>query len=111
MPAAGLLPRSAWSRLVVYFCWGVLLLYVGLGFEETSLWYAQTFRAIPAFGLPLLLWLGESGIRGALAGARRAVRAVERRVGEARPATVGATSEQASGLSATRAEGPSQSRA
>ena len=111
LPAAALLPRSAWSRLVVYFSWGVLLIYVGLGFEETSLWYVQTFRAIPAFGLPLLLWLGETGIRGALTVARGIFSSRGKRVGETRPATFGAMTDEALGLSAARAEGRSRSRA
>ncbi|MDP8923042.1 MAG: hypothetical protein M3O34_09235 [Chloroflexota bacterium] len=71
LPAAALLPRSAWSRFAVLFSWGVLLIYVGLGFQNTNLWYVQTYRAIPAFGLPLAIWLAESGVRGAVDGARR----------------------------------------
>ncbi len=111
LPAAAMLPRSAWTRLVAYFPWGVLLIYVGLGFEGTNFWYLQTYRAIPAFGLPLLLWLGESGIRGILAGRRRAVVVAGRRAPDALPTPTQAGAEPAVGLSASRAEGPSRSRA
>lgn len=117
LPAAALFPRSSWARLVVLFSWGVLLIYAGLGFEDTNLWYAQTYRAIPAFGLPLAIWLGENGIRGLLAAGRRLFKATGKGLtpGEgqtdARVATVGAPTSQAVGLSATRAEERSRSRA
>lgn len=71
LPFAALAP-SAWpTRWLILLSWSVLILYASLGFENTELWYLQTYRALGAFGLPL------AGL--AVDGAARAV--VRRRVG------------------------------
>lgn len=111
LPAAALFPRSAWTRLVVLFSWGVLLIYPALGFEGTNVWYAQTYRAIPAFGLPLAIWLGENGLRGLLVAGRRLFHPTGAGMTDAGLATLGAPAQPAVGLNGARAEERSRSRA
>ena len=63
LAAAPLAPRAALTRWLVYLTWGVLLLYATLGLGESRLWYVQTYRALPVFGLPLLLFAIDGGLR------------------------------------------------
>ncbi|MCC7368871.1 MAG: hypothetical protein IT306_10640 [Chloroflexi bacterium] len=63
MPAA-LVPRSRLTRLTVYLGWGVLLAYSLMGFQDGRFWYLHNFRAIPMFGLPLVLFLLDELLRG-----------------------------------------------
>ncbi len=74
VPAA-LSPAAAISRLVVLLSWGVLVLYVALGFGETDLWFLQTYRALAVFGAPVALFLLDGSIRWLAAWVRRSIAA------------------------------------
>jgi hypothetical protein len=63
MPAA-LVPRNRLTRLTLYLGWGVMLAYGLLGFQDTRFWYLHNYRAIPMFGLPLLLFGIDELLRG-----------------------------------------------
>jgi hypothetical protein len=63
LPAA-MIPRSRVMRLTVYLGWGVLLAYGLMGFQDTRLWYAHNYRAIPMFGLPLVAFFADEIARG-----------------------------------------------
>jgi len=69
MPAA-LIPRSRLSRLTVYLGWGVLMAYALMGFGDTRFWYLHNYRALPMFGLPLLLFLSDELLRGVVRAGR-----------------------------------------
>jgi hypothetical protein len=69
MPAA-LVPRTRIARLIVYLGWGVMLAYALLGFEDTRFWFLHNYRAIPMFGLPLLLFGADELLRAGLRRAR-----------------------------------------
>ena len=70
LATAALIPFSLLSRLTVLLTWGVLLLYAGLGFGESNLWYLQTYRSLFVFGLPLAIFLLDSAIRWSFPGDR-----------------------------------------
>lgn len=67
LPFAALAPRSRLGRWTVFLSWGVLLLYALLGFGETNLWYLQTYRSLPIFGLPLALLMLDEAARAVVA--------------------------------------------
>jgi hypothetical protein len=63
LPAA-LTPRSRLTRLTVYLGWGVLLAYALMGFQDTRLWFLHNYRALPMFGLPLIVFVADELLRG-----------------------------------------------
>jgi len=62
MPAA-LVPRFRLTRLTVYLGWGVLLAYAYMGYQDTRFWFVHNFRALPTFGLPLVVMLTDEMLR------------------------------------------------
>jgi hypothetical protein len=89
LPAA-LIPRSRLMRLTVLVSWGVLLVYVGLGFADTSAWFLNSYRAVGMFGLPLLVFVADDVLRALVwtgRGLLSAARTVRQPV--AAPAVVG----------------------
>lgn len=63
MPAA-LVPRSRATRMTLYLGWGGLMGYALMGFMDTRFWYLHNYRALPMFGLPLLLFALDETLRG-----------------------------------------------
>jgi hypothetical protein len=63
LPAA-LVPRTRVTRLTLYLGWGVLMAYALMGFMDTRFWYLHNYRAVPMFGLPLLLFAADELLRG-----------------------------------------------
>jgi hypothetical protein len=63
MPAA-LVPRSRATRLTLYLGWGGLMAYALMGFMDTRFWYLHNYRALPMFGLPLVLFALDELLRG-----------------------------------------------
>jgi len=63
LPAA-LVPRSRAARLTLYLGWGGLMAYGLMGFMDTRFWYLHNYRALPIFGLPLLLFALDELLRG-----------------------------------------------
>lgn len=61
---AGLVPRSRATRMTLYLGWGGLLAYALMGFMDTRFWYLHNYRALPIFGLPLLLFAVDELLRG-----------------------------------------------
>jgi hypothetical protein len=49
--------------MTVYLGWGVLMAYGLMGFMDTRLWYLHNYRALPMFGLPLLLFAADELLR------------------------------------------------
>jgi hypothetical protein len=78
MPVA-LVPRSRVARLTVLFSWGVLLVYVGLGFADTRFWFLTSYRSIGMFGLPVLIFVADDVLRAMLWCCRAVVRLARRR--------------------------------
>jgi hypothetical protein len=65
LPAA-LVPRSRVARLSVLVSWGVLLVYAGLGFEDTRFWFLFSYRSVAMFGFPLLVFFADELLRALL---------------------------------------------
>jgi hypothetical protein len=86
LPAA-LVPRSRIARLMVLVSWGVLLVYVGLGFADTRFWFLFSYRSLAMFGLPILVFVADEILRGVLWCGRLAFRLVTRRRGAIAPPT------------------------
>jgi len=63
LPAA-LVPRSRATRMTLYLGWGVLMSYALMGFMDTRFWYLHNYRALPMFGLPLVLFALDEALRG-----------------------------------------------
>lgn len=73
LPVA-LVPRSRFARLTVLLAWGVLLVYVGLGFADTNVWFLNSYRSVGMFGLPLLVFAADELVRVARWAGRALVR-------------------------------------
>lgn len=62
LPAA-LAPRSRFTRATVFLAYGVSLAYSLMGFQDTNFWYLHNYRALPMFGVPLVLMLSDELFR------------------------------------------------
>ena len=75
---AALVPGSSAARLAAVLSCTVLTLYVTIGFERTAQSWLFTYRSLPAFVLPLLIFFGLFGAGGLM-------RLVRSRCGQVRP--------------------------